>query len=97
MAWQVLITDTALADLREIVEFIAEDDQQAAERTGQRLISQALSLVTMPERYAIHDLARSIRKIPARPYLVFYHCDPQAGKVYILHFWHGARKDPKFE
>ena len=40
MAWKVLITDTALADLREIVEFIAEDDRQAAERMGQRLISR---------------------------------------------------------
>jgi plasmid stabilization system protein ParE len=26
MDWQVLITDSALADLREIVEFIAQDD-----------------------------------------------------------------------
>jgi plasmid stabilization system protein ParE len=32
MAWKVLITDSALADLREIVEFIAQDDPEAAER-----------------------------------------------------------------
>jgi plasmid stabilization system protein ParE len=34
MAWQVLITDSALADLREIVEFIAQDDPQAASCTS---------------------------------------------------------------
>jgi plasmid stabilization system protein ParE len=41
MAWQVLITDSALADLREIVQFIAHDDPRAAERMGNRLVSRA--------------------------------------------------------
>ena len=47
MAWQVLITDNALADLREIVEFIAQDDPQAAERMGNRLVARVLNLATM--------------------------------------------------
>ena len=75
MAWQVLITDSALADLRAIVEFIAQDDPQAAERMGHRLIARALELDTMPERHVLHDAVRGIRKFPVLPFLVFYHCD----------------------
>ena len=92
MACQVLITDNALADLREIVEFVAQDDAVAAERMGHRLVARALDLATMPERHPLHDVSRSIRKLPVPPYLVFYHCDSGNRTVYILHFWHGARQ-----
>jgi len=40
MDFKVLITDSALADLREIVEFIAQDDAQAAARLGEKLIAR---------------------------------------------------------
>lgn len=96
MDCQVLITDSALADLREIVEFIAQDDPQAAARLGEKLIARALSLATLPERHANHDARRGIRKMPLPPYLVFYTCDRAAGVVNILHFWHGARRCPDF-
>ena len=96
MDYQVLITDHALAALREIVEFIAQDDPQAATRLGEKLIARALSLRTMPERHAWHDKARGIRKMPLAPYLVFYTCDKAGGAVNLLHFWHGARQSPAF-
>jgi plasmid stabilization system protein ParE len=96
MAWEVLITDSALSDLREIVEFIAQDDPQAAERMGNRLVARALDLATMPERHAYHDATRGIRKFPVLPFLVFYYCDQRAQTVSILHFWHGARQWPEF-
>jgi len=96
MAWQVLITDSALADLRDIVEFIAQDDSQAAERMGCRLVTRALDLATMPERHALHDAEHRIRKFPVPPFLVFYHCDVASQTVSVLHFWHGARQWPEF-
>jgi toxin ParE1/3/4 len=97
MAWKVLITDSALADLREIVEFIAQDDPLAAERMGDRLVARVLELATMPDRHPKHDVDRGIRKFPVPPYLVFYDCDHAARQVTILHFWHGARRWPTFE
>ena len=97
MAWQVLITDSALADLREIVEFIAHDDPVAAERMGTRLVGRVLDLATMPERHSLHDAARGIRKFPVLPYLVFYQCDPITLTVNVLHFWHSSRQWPRFE
>ena len=96
MDFKVLITDSALTDLREIVEFIAQDDPQAASRLGEKLISRALSLAMLPERHAYHDAQRAIRKMPLPPYLVFYTCDKSARVVNILHFWHGARRWPEF-
>lgn len=96
MDFKVLITDSALADLREIVEFVAQDDPQAAACLGEKLISRALSLRTLPERHAFHDATRGIRKMPLSPYLLFYTCDKGNGVVNILHFWHGAREWPAF-
>jgi plasmid stabilization system protein ParE len=45
MDYQVLITDSALADLREIIEFVAQDDPQAAARldeTAAELMARCL-------------------------------------------------------
>ena len=96
MDFKVLIGDSALNDLREIVEFIAQDDPRAAERLGEKLIARAMSLATLPERHAWHDARRGIRKMPLSPYLIFYTCDKAAGVVNILHFWHGAQRWPEF-
>ena len=64
MDFKVLITDSALADLREIVTFIAHDDPVAALRLGEKLIARALRLAANPERFALHDARRGIRKSP---------------------------------
>jgi plasmid stabilization system protein ParE len=63
---------------------------------GERLIDEALQLATFPERHAIHDRRRGIRKMPLAPYLVFYTCDKAHHVVNVLHFWHGAQRPPKF-
>jgi len=96
MDFKVLITDNALNDLREIVEFIAQDDPQAARILGEKLIIRSLSLANLPERHAFHDARRGIRKMLLAPYLVFYTCDKATRVVNILHYWHGARLRPEF-
>ncbi|MGI8602895.1 MAG: type II toxin-antitoxin system RelE/ParE family toxin [Verrucomicrobiales bacterium] len=96
MDYKVLITDSALADLREIVEFVSQDDPHAAARLGEKLIVRALSLSTLPKRHPLHDATRGIRKMPLAPYLVFYTLDNAAAVVNILHFWHGARRSLEF-
>ncbi|MDQ3199179.1 MAG: type II toxin-antitoxin system RelE/ParE family toxin [Verrucomicrobiota bacterium] len=62
MDFKVLITDAAVTDLREIVEFVAEDDRAAAKKLGEKLVAAGLSLTRMPERFPYHDKARSIHK-----------------------------------
>jgi hypothetical protein len=34
--------------------------------------------------------------MPIPPCRVFYRCDETKRVVYILHFWHGARRFPDF-
>jgi plasmid stabilization system protein ParE len=43
MDFKVLIAESALADLKEIVEFVAADNREAAIRLGERLVAHALS------------------------------------------------------
>ncbi len=96
MDFKVLITDSAIADLKEIVEFVAEDNPEAATRPGKKLLARALTLATLPERFPFHDRQRGIRKMPVSPFLIYYKSDEETSVVNILHFWHGARRQPEF-
>ena len=96
MDFKVLIAESALTDLKEIVEFVAEDNREAAIRLGERLVAHALSLATMPQRFPFYDKRRGIRKMPISPFLIYYVCNESASVVNILHFWHGARQRPEF-
>jgi len=96
MDFKVLIADSAIADLKEIVEFVATDNPEASSRLGQKLLGQALSLATFPERFPFHDRRRRIRKMPVSPFLIYYQFDDAASVINILHFWHGARRPPEF-
>ncbi len=96
MDFKVLIAESAIADLKEIVEFVAHDDADAACRLGLKLIDQALALRTFPARFPFHDQKRKIRKMPLPPFIVFYTCDEVRHDVNVLHFWHGARQPPQF-
>ena len=96
MDFKVLIADSAIADLKQIVEFVAEDNPDAAIRLGEKPLGHALSLGRFPERFPFHDRRRGIRKMPVSPFLIYYQCDEQTSVVKILHFWHGARLRPEF-
>ena len=51
MDFKVLIADRAIADLKEIVEFVAEDNPDAAIRLGEKLIAHTMTLARMPQRF----------------------------------------------
>ena len=71
MDFKVLIADSAIADLKQIVEFVAEDNSEAAIRLGEKLLGHALSLATFPERFPFHDRRRGIRKMPVSPFPIY--------------------------
>jgi plasmid stabilization system protein ParE len=96
MEFKVLITETAIADLKDMVEFVAHDDQNAAARVGEKLVQNAMGLATMPERFPLHDSGRGIRKMSSSPFLIFYPVDDREDVMNVLHFWHGARRPPVF-
>src|SRR6266496_1466351 len=88
--------EAALERALEDVEAVAEDNPEAAIRLGEKLLAHALSLATFPQRFPFHDRPRGIRKMPVSPFLIYYQCDKESSVVYILHFWHGARRRPEF-
>jgi len=96
MDFKVLIADSAIADLKDIVEFVAQHNPYAALRLGEKLVDRASSLRAMPQRFPFHDRCRGIRKMVVRPFRMFYTCDEASRIVNILHFWHGAPRPPDF-
>lgn len=94
--FQVVLSPQSLRDLEEIVRYIAADDWQAAERFGQRLITEA-------EAIGPHPLAGRmvpefgdplIRERIFRSYRIVYRVDEPQGIVVISRFWHAARGIP---
>ena len=85
--WQVLMTDTARQDLREIALNIYEQsgDLNAAISFVTELQEQCLALQAFPERGAIPKdyvlKALGYRYLVFRHYLTFYLIDPSEHKV----------------
>ncbi|MHA3772355.1 type II toxin-antitoxin system RelE/ParE family toxin [Verrucomicrobiota bacterium sgz303538] len=88
MDFKVIITQAALNDLENIVDYISQDDPRAAQRVATDLVKRAESLAEMPRR------GKSVRARPLvrNPYLIIYQVDEAAQMVKVLRFWHGARE-----
>jgi len=98
MDFKVILTPTAIEDLREIVAYVAKDDAQAAEKLGNGLIEKALTLETLPERgrFVPETKDGETREIGLRPYRIIYYVEKSFGEVYVIRFWHAARGEPEF-
>lgn len=97
MEFKVVIAESAIADLREIVRYIAADDPVIASRVADRLLDEALTLGDFPERCPWFDKAAGIRKAVLAPYLIFFTVERSPQRVVnVIHFWHGAREHPDF-
>ena len=91
MGWQVVFSIRSRGDLQRIVEYIARDDRDAAERFGLSLIAQAELLANAP-LIGVPMLDRpGTRFFPFGSYLIIYRADMARQTVKILRFWHGAR------
>jgi plasmid stabilization system protein ParE len=94
MDYKVILSPLALADLEQIVRYIASRDPAAAGRLGTRLLDQAETLCRLPHRGGPVRQRPGVRKLVLRPYLTFYRVDDAARRVDVLRFWHGAQ-DPR--
>ncbi len=89
MKWNVLMTDTAKRDLREIALYIYEQsgDLESAVSFVTELQEQCLALASFPERGAIPKdyvlKALGYRYLVYQHYLVFYQMDTSEQNVYI--------------
>ena len=96
MDYEVVLTEPARDDLRDIVDFIAQDNPQAAVIFRDRLIAEAETLIRFPYRGRLMRRRENVRKLVYRSYLIVYRITEPRRTVEILRFWHGARRTPRF-
>lgn len=97
MDFRVEIQDTAIADLAEIVSYVAQDNSDAARTLGYALLDVALSLSETPYKGSSYARFAGVRKLTLRPYKIFYRVNESKKLVEVLRFWHAARSEPKLD
>jgi len=96
MACELIWSPAARDDLRDIVRFIARDNQRRAESFGYELMTRTDILHDHPEAGRIVPEYRNprIREIIYRPYRIVYRLDIERHLVEIARVWHAARGAP---
>lgn len=94
---KIVWTEQAVEDLREIIEFIALDKQNAAVRFGAALIAKAESLSLFPRKGRVVPELRNpvIREIIHGSYRIVYEFEETTQTVAISRVWHAARGIPE--
>ncbi len=99
MDFRIVWAKTALADLRDLVRYIAADDRDAAKRFGDRIIAKVEGLAPFPRIGRIVPEYRDelIREVIITPYRVIYEVNDDAAILSVLRVWHGARGEPNLK
>ena len=99
MGHKVIWTDEAIADLRQIVARIAEDNPTAAVKVGEELIRKSMLLSGQPRMGRMLPKIKrdTLREIIVRPYRLIYQIDDSSLAVRVRVLWHGARQEPEIE
>jgi addiction module RelE/StbE family toxin len=99
MAFQIVWSQTAVEDLKGIVQYIALDDPDAAAKLAGRIIQRIETASELPfsNRTVPEKGQESIREAILKPYRIIYHVDAEQSAIYILRIWHAARGIPDIE
>ncbi|HYN24032.1 MAG TPA: type II toxin-antitoxin system RelE/ParE family toxin [Pyrinomonadaceae bacterium] len=97
MDYQVVLSPSARADLRDIVRYISFDAPDRALQFGLFLTSRTRLLAQSPELGRIVPEFEDpfIREIVVRSYRVVYRVDNSRRLVEVIRFWHAARGTPE--
>ncbi len=97
MAFQVIWAVSALADLEQIVRYIAVEDPSSARRLGLTLINRAEELASFPRKGRIvpEKGEETLREIIVVPYRMVYEVSEADHTVHVLRIWHSARGTPE--
>ncbi|HJP94292.1 MAG TPA: type II toxin-antitoxin system RelE/ParE family toxin [Pyrinomonadaceae bacterium] len=97
MDYQVRLSSSARADIKDIVRYISIEDPDQALRFGKFLTQHVKNLGQFPKRGRVipefND--ESIREIIVRAYRVVYRLQHDKRLVEIIRFWHAARGIPE--
>lgn len=97
MDYQVVLSPSARADLRDIVRYISFDAPDRALQFGRFLISHTKLLAQAPQlgRVVPEFEDPFIREIIVRSYRVVYRLDHSRHLVEVIRFWHASRGSPE--
>jgi plasmid stabilization system protein ParE len=93
MAFKIIYTESALADLEAILDYILVDNPAAASRFGNDLLNHVDLLAAFPHIGSPVKRRTGMRKILHTPVRVYYRIHEERRCVEILHFWHAARQE----
>ena len=90
-------TQTAAEDLKEIVQYIAQDDPDVAAKLAERIITCVENASNMPfaNRSVPEKDEESIRESILKPYRIIYQTDTKREVLHVLRIWHAARGTPQ--
>lgn len=93
MDYRIVWSKTALADLRDLVRYIAADDGSIARRFGDRIVSKVEALAPFPRMGRMVPEYRDdhVREVILTPYRIIYEVDDENSVLSVLRVWHGAR------
>jgi toxin ParE1/3/4 len=97
MGHKIIFAPRAIADLERIVKAIAKNNPTAAERIGNALVDRVMMLEDFPLIGSSLPRRPNIRKLVSYPYIIYYRPRIDEGVIDILHYRHGAQKEPAFE
>jgi len=92
--FQVRISDPALADFEDILEYSWANFPATAERFGNALLNHVDLLRSFPYIGSPVFGRPGVRQLVHTPILIYYRVFESAKAVEILHFWHSSRRDP---
>ena len=97
--YRLVISKRAIADLRRLHKYISKDSPQNAQRMVSAILDGIELLRSTPHRAPIDDdlsnSIRIVRKLPIRPYVVYFRAVDEQKIVRIIHIRHGSRLPPK--
>ena len=97
MIYQVILSDAANRDLRNIFEYIFYEIKAPQSASGMldKLEKAVLSLEEMPNRHKVIErepwLSRKVRLMPVGNYVVIYFVDDNKYEVNIMRIIYGGR------
>ena len=99
MAFQIIWTQTAAEDLKEIVQYIAIDNPDAAPKLAEHIIIriESASILPFSNRSVPEKNEEFIRESILKPYRIIYQIDTDRDSLHILRIWHAARGIPEID
>lgn len=97
MAFRLIWTETAVADLQSIIEFIKSDNPDAARNIGLAILSKVESAAELPlaGRLVPEKANPDLREVLLSPFRIIYRVDRSATTVQVIRIWHAARGEPE--